>query len=129
MVAKKSADDSMTPEDFFKWLLAHRNCILEVQAGPVFLADTELLHWDLFEEDGRCVVQLLQGKALVGEVGIELAEIAFVQPREHTENPGSGQWVFECMGGSRTGSAFPMFGFIMNHGLVEAPTGHQGLKH
>ncbi len=114
-------------EQFFKWLLGHRNCLTRIEAGPVTLADNELLHWDMFDEGEASVIQLIQGKTLVAEIMIERGEVQFVQASPDLEEPNSGQWVFECIGGTPE-QTFPMFAFIMTHG-IEQSQGHQALKH
>jgi hypothetical protein len=43
------------------------------------------------------------------------------------ENPQSGHWVFECLGGPREDS-YPLYVFVTTHGMEAAP-GHQALKH
>ncbi len=92
------------------------------------LMDNDALHWDFFEEDdGRVVVQSIVGKALVGEAIIERSDILFVQASLDVEQPGSQTWLFELVGGNKEEN-FPLFTFLMTHGL-EGAAGHQALKH
>lgn len=118
----------LTFESFWRWLQDHRNCLLRVGSNDVVLMDHELMHWDFFEEeDGSAVVQAILGKALVGEVIIERADILFVQASPDAEQPGSQAWHFECMGGSKDES-YPVFSFLLTHSM-EGAQGHQVLKH
>lgn len=89
--------------------------------------DAEALHWDFFEEDGRAVVQLLLGKSPVGEILVERSEVLFVQAGPDLEEPGAGQWLFECFGGPSE-DAYPLYHFVTSHGM-EAAQGHAVLKH
>jgi len=90
----------LTFDQFWRWLLEHRNCVVRAGAGDVALMDHELIHWDFFdEEDGRAVCQAILGKSLVGELVVERSEVVFVQASPDVETPNSGYWVFECIGG------------------------------
>ncbi len=118
----------LTFDQFWRWLLEHRNCVVRAGAGDMALMDHELLHWDFFEEDdGRVVCQAILGKSLVGELVVERAEVLFVQASPDLENASSGAWIFECIGGSREDS-YPLYFFVLTHGM-EGAQGHQLLKH
>ena len=117
----------LTFDAFWRWLADHRNCVLRVGSNDVVLMDNELMHWDFFDEEDRAVVQAILGKALVGEVIIERSDVLFVQASPDLEQPGSQAWNFELMGGTR-GEAYPLFSFLLTHGM-EGATGHQALKH
>lgn len=118
----------LTFDVFWRWLQEHRNCVVRVAAGDASLMDHDLTHWDFFdEEDGSAVVQSIVGKSLVGEVVLERADVLFVQSSPDLENPTSGYWVFECLGGSREEN-YPLYTFVLTHGM-EGAQGHQVLKH
>lgn len=90
--------------------------------------DHELIHWDFFEEDdGRAVAQAYVGKSLIGELVMDRAEILFVQASPDRENPTSGDWTFECIGGPREDS-YPLYTLLLTHGFEGSP-GHEVLKH
>lgn len=118
----------LTFDAFWRWLMDHRNCLVRAGSGDVMLMDHELLHWDFFDEDGgRAVCQLIFGKGLVGEVVIERSEVLFVQASPDVENPQSGHWLFECIGGPREDS-YPLYAFVLSHGM-ESTQSHPVLKH
>jgi hypothetical protein len=118
----------LTFDAFWRWLADHRNCLVRVGAGELVLMDHDALHWDFFDEDdGRAVVQSILGKSLVGEVVIDRSEVLFVQASPDLENPTSGYWNFECIGGSANEN-YPLFFFVLTHGM-EGAQGHQVLKH
>jgi hypothetical protein len=118
----------LTFDQFWRWLLEHRNCMVRAGGGDHMLFDADPLHWEFFDEpDGRAIVQLILGKTLVGELVLERGEVLFVQATADVENPQSGQWLFECIGGPRDDS-YPLYSFVMSHGM-EQVQGHQALKH
>jgi hypothetical protein len=117
----------LTFDAFWRWLSDHRNCVLRVGSNDVVLMDNELVHWDFFDEEERAVVQAIVGKALVGEVIIERADVLFVQASPDVEQPGSNAWSFELIGGPK-GENYPLFSFLLSHGM-EGASGHQVLKH
>jgi len=127
-MSTSTAATPLTFDQFWRWLLDHRNCVVRAGAGDVALMDHELIHWDFFEEDdGRAVCQAILGKSLVGELVVERSEVLFVQASPDLENASSGGWNFECIGGSREDS-YPLYFFVLTHGM-EGAQGHQLLKH
>jgi hypothetical protein len=124
----KTTATPLTFDQLWRWLQEHRNCVVRAGSADVMLMDSELTHWDFFEEDdGRAVCQLILGKSLLGEVVIERADVLFVQASPDVEQAQAGHWMFECFGGSRE-DAYPLFVFVTTHGM-EAIQGHQALKH
>jgi hypothetical protein len=118
----------LTFDAFWRWLSGHRDCVLRIGSGDLVIMDHDLLHWDFFDEDdGRAVAQVSLGKNMVGEVVIERAEILFVQASPDVDDPSSGAWTFECIGGPREDS-YPLYFFVLAHGMEGTP-GHQVLKH
>ncbi len=129
MPPSSSTASPLTFDTFWRWLQEHRNCVLRVGSNDVVLMDNELVHWDFFDEDdGRAVVQAIVGKALVGEAIIERSDVLFVQASPDLEQPGSQAWNFELIGGNKEES-FPLFAFLLTHGMEGAAAGHQVLKH
>lgn len=129
MAPPTSTAAPLTFDAFWRWLQEHRNCLMRVGSSDLVLMDHELVHWDFFEEDdGRAVVQAILGKALLGEVLIERADILFVQASPDLEQAGSQAWNFELIGGSKEES-YPLFTFLLAHGLEGQAAGHQVLKH
>lgn len=118
----------LTFDQFFRWLQDHRNCVVRAGSADVMLMDSELTHWDFFDEDdGRAVCQLILGKALVGEILIERSDVLFVQASPDIEQAQAGHWMFECFGGPKD-DAYPVFVFVLSHGM-ETVQGHAALKH
>jgi hypothetical protein len=118
----------LTFDQFWRWLSEHRDCVVRAGTEDLMLFDHELMHWDFFEEaEGRGIVQLIFGKTLVGELMLERSEVLFVQSSPNVEEPKSGEWFFECLGGPRDES-YPLFVFVMSHGM-EGVADHSSLKH
>lgn len=129
MPSTTSTAAPLTFDAFWRFLTDHRNCLVRAGAGDTVLLDHESLHWDFFdEEDGRAVCQLVLGKALVGELVMERSDILFVQASPDVETPGQGYWLFECMGGPKD-ETYPVYHFVLSHGLEGTQASHQGLKH
>lgn len=120
----------LTFDVFWRWLADHRNCVVRAGAGDTVLFDHELAHWEFFEEpDNRAVVQLIVGKALVGELVIERSDVLFVQVQPDVEDPGRGYFIFDCIGGPREDS-YPLYHFVLSHSMEGAAGGqHAMLKH
>lgn len=128
MPSSTTTASPLTFDQFWRWLMEHRNCVVRIGAGDVALMDHELIHWDFFdEEDNRAICQAILGKSLVGEIVLERSEVLFVQASPDVENPTSGYWTFECIGGPREES-YPLYFFTLTHGM-EGAQGHQVLKH
>ncbi len=75
-------------EEFWEWLEIHRGCILRVSTASAALFDHEDHHWVLLRDPAEPPsVQLFRGKHLVGEIVIDVGEIAYVQcmPGENEE--------------------------------------------
>src|SRR5207237_2834510 len=67
-------------DKFWKWLQGHPNCILSAGTPEAVLYDDDDCHWHFAsEEDGTLLVQVLRGKALVGEIAIVPRNITYVQ--------------------------------------------------
>jgi hypothetical protein len=127
MTTTAAQTSPVTFERFWRWLQDHANCVLRVGTNDATLFDHEDLHWDFFDDDeGLSVVQLVRGKALVGEFLIDRSKVALVQPQVDPENVQSGHWTFEVLGAEASG--FIGIYFLMAHGL-DAPAGHSELKH
>ncbi len=124
---------TLTFEEFWRWVIEHPNCVIRVGTEEAFLYDMEEFHWFFTEEaDHTPLVQLIRGKQLVGEVLIEATDVLFVQAIPDRESGEEGRYVFELMGGSHE-DPVPLYHFLMNHGLEEKETihlgGSGGLKH
>jgi hypothetical protein len=53
-------------EEFWRWVVAHPNCVIRAGTEEVFLYDLEEFHWYFTEEpDKTPLVQLIRGKQLV----------------------------------------------------------------
>lgn len=130
MASPETTAAPLTFDQFWRWLQEHANCVVRAGTGDATLFDADALHWDFFEEeDGTAVVQVILGKALVGELVLEREQILMVQASPDVETPNSGQWLFELMGGgTKKDDRIPLGYFVLAHGM-EAQGGHQMLKH
>jgi hypothetical protein len=116
-------------ERFWRWLGEHPNCIVRAGTLDCELYDHETLHWHLDEDaDRNPLVQVLSGKVLVGEMGLDIRDLLFVQATPDTEGDPPGQYLFELIGGSQE-APYALYHFHMAHGF-EQESGHPGtLKH
>lgn len=91
---KLIATNVMPFEKFWSWLQGHPNCILSAGTPETVLYDDEDFHWHFsIEEDSTLLVQVLRGKAMIGEIAINPRNIAYVQG----ENKGEEEFLFECV--------------------------------
>lgn len=118
-------------ERFWEWLSEHPNCVLRVGTAEAAFYDSDDFHWH-FEEDEQHnpVVQLICGKQLVAEMVLDTRDLLFVQVTPDPDGGAeSGRFLFELIGGSQAES-YPLYHFLMAHGLEEQEVGHiGGLKH
>jgi hypothetical protein len=106
-------------ERFWRWLRRHANCILRAGTSDAFLYDAEDLHWHLDEDEDRVpTVQLLRGKQLLGELALETRDVLFVQAVPDPDGE-AGQFVFELVGGGPGEEPYPLYHFVLAHGLDE----------
>lgn len=100
-------------ETFWRWLLAHPNCILRAGTPETALYDDEHLHWNFATyESGTLVVQMLHGKRLVGDLVVDPEMVAYVQSMEGDEE---GEHMFELISETETDRTAVYF-FAMAHG-------------
>lgn len=112
---------------FWRWLRRHANCILRAGTADSFLYDHDDLHWHLDEDDERVpTVQLLRGKALLGELVLETREILFVQAVPDPDGE-QGQFVFELVGGAGD-EPYALYHFVLAHGFDEETAHRTQLK-
>jgi hypothetical protein len=120
---------TLTFERFWKWLHAHKTCIIRAGASDTFLYDDEDLHWQLEEDPDRSpVVQLCRGKQILGEVEIDLRDILFVQATPAPEDNPS-YVLFEAIGGPKE-EPYALYHFLLAHGFEEEEPVHRNVwKH
>lgn len=113
---------------FWSWLKRHPNCIVRVGGPDTFLHDQEPFHWHLEEDAERNpVVQLVWGKLLVAEMILDVRDVIYVEATpEQGGDPG--QFVFELVGGTKD-EAYPLYHFVMAHGLEDEGEHSRTLKH
>ena len=114
--------ESISFEDFWNWLSAHRHCILRAGTGDVLIFDHDEYHWYMFiDKNGAHVVQLVRGKLLVAEMVVLGGDIVYVfaQSNAHDEH------VFDCMvetpGGTEIAYHFVLAHAFESEGSDEAP--------
>ena len=96
-------------EKFWAWLQAHANCIVRAGTADAVLFDHEDYHWHLVGEgDTAAIVQLVRGKELVGELLLQLTDIAYVQYSEREGEEYAFECVVEAASGQETGYHFVM---------------------
>jgi hypothetical protein len=116
MPSKKNLDSAaktVTFDKFWSWLQGHPNCILRAGTPETVLYDDDDLHWHFASESGgTCVVQVLRGKKLVGEILVVPSEIAYVvgEPGEEQE------YTFELISETPT-DRFAAYHFVLSHGF------------
>jgi len=121
--APKDEATTLSLDEFWEWLDVHRGCILRVSTATAALFDHEDHHWLLLhDEQEPPAVQLLRGKHLVGEIVLEIGDIAYVQCM-----PGEGEEVaFELMVEEASSREIAVQ-FLMAHGYDStemASSGH-----
>ncbi len=115
-------------ERFWKWLKHHPNCILRAGTSETWLYDQDDLHWHL--EDGperRASVQLIRGKQVLGEMALDVRDVAFVQATLDSEEDGERRYLFEVVGGDKA-EPYAVYHFLVAHGFEDEPHA-AGLKH
>ncbi len=116
---------TITFDRFWRWLKRHPHCILRAGTSDSFLFDQDDLHWYLDEDEDRVpTVQLLRGKALIGEIAIDTRDILFVQAMPDPNASEDGQHVFEAVGGGD--EPYPLYHFLVAHGFEDEGAGHRG---
>jgi len=111
--APQSTNSTLSFDQFWSWVRAHRNCIARVGTPYSILLDHDDFHWDIVTEaDGTEILQLVRGKELVGEIVILHEEIAYVQC---SQSPGGSEdSLFECIIESPQGREV-VYHFMMTH--------------
>jgi hypothetical protein len=107
---------------FWSWLANHPNCILRAGTPEAIVYDDDDLHWHFGAEgEGTFVVQVLRGKRLIGELLVEMEQVAYV---EGTAGKQEGEWVFELISETESERVAAYF-FVLAHGYeVEAAVPH-----
>ncbi len=102
-------------EVFWSWLMRHPNCILRAGTAEAALYDDDDFHWHFASEGTAVYVQVIRGKRLIGEVGVDPEHISYVQyVGEETE----GEHMFELVVEDEARNAASHF-FVLSHGLDE----------
>lgn len=99
-------------DKFWKWLVAHPNCIIRAGTPDSVLYDDDDLHWHLStERPGQFQVQLVRGKRLLAEIFIKSNEVAYVQESIADKE---GEYLFELVSESEKDRVAPYF-FVLAH--------------
>ena len=104
-----------TFEVFWSWLMRHPNCILRAGTAEAAVYDDDDFHWHFASEGTGVFVQIIRGKRLIGEIGIDSERISYVQ--YVGEDPES-EHMFELVIEDEAHSAASHF-FVLSHGLDE----------
>lgn len=113
-------------EKFWSWLLTHPNCILRAGTPEAILYDDDDLHWHIATEGPEtCLVQLVRGKRLLGELLIGPEQVTYVQEMAgETE----GEFVFELIAETETDRVSAYF-FVLSHGYEDQEAVSPGRVH
>ena len=115
-------------ERFWKWLKHHPNCILRAGTSETWLYDQDDLHWHLEDSpERRASVQLSRGKQVLGEMALDVRDVAFVQATLDSEEDGERRYLFEVVGGDKA-EPYAVYHFLVAHGFEDEPHA-AGLKH
>ena len=116
-------------ERFWRWLHAHRTCIVRAGASDTYLYDQDDFHWQLDEDPDRSpVVQLCCGKQIIAEVVMDVRDVLFVQVSPSPEGD-QNLYLFEVVGGPK-GDPYAMYHLLLTHPFEEVELAHRGaLKH
>ncbi len=110
-----TAEKTLPFEEFWQWLTHHANCIVRAGTPESMLFDHEDFHWHLAADDqGTLIVQLVRGKALVGELVIFGNEVSYVQ----CEAGEGDETLFELIVESSSNKDMA-YHFVMAHGFDE----------
>jgi hypothetical protein len=106
---------TLTFAKFWAWIQVHPNCILRAGTPEAVLYDDDTFHWHFsVEEDGTYLVQVIQGKKLLGELAITPADITYV----HGE-PGEGEeFRFELVSETEA-NRLAAYHFVLSHGFED----------
>jgi len=113
-------------ETFWQWLMRHPNCILRAGSPDAVLYDDDDLHWHFAADGPVLYVQVIRGKRLLGELGIDAERVSYV---EWIGEEPAGEHMFELiseMPEQRVASYF----FVVSHLLEdEEPPPHERAVH
>lgn len=129
MSTPSTTEQTLSFTAFVLWVQEHTNCILSAGWAGATLFDHADLHWDLYEEeDRRFIVQLVKGKALIGELVVEGREVNEVTIGPDPEAASQGHYVAELF--SDVASGREVLGhFVLSHGIEQQAKGHQQYRH
>ena len=102
-------------EVFWAWLMRHPNCILRAGTAEAALFDDEDLHWHFASESQALYVQVIRGKRLLGEIGIDADRISYVQ---YVGEDPEGEHGFELVVESET-DRVAAYVFVLTHAFDE----------
>jgi hypothetical protein len=127
-MSSSQANSPVAFDTFWRWLMGHRSCVVQVSTSDVLLRDHDLTHWDIFEtRDGEAVCQLSLGKEIIGELTIDPKAVLIVHASPDPDDEESGRWIFDCLTGPAE-DAYTFCSFMMAHGMDQART-HTLVKH
>lgn len=111
---------------FWSWVVGHPNCIARVGTPEAILYDDDDLHWRFeTDEDNRCMVQLVRGKHLVGELIVEPDSVAYV---EESEGDIEGEFHFDLISEEEEERLVAWY-FVLSHGYEGEDTHPQARVH
>lgn len=128
-MSRPPGENTLTFDEFWRWLKKHANCILRAGTPDAYLYDHESLHWHLDQEPGgNPVIQLVWGKVLMAEMMMDTHDIMYVQISPDEDDQQSGQHLFELVGGNED-EVYPVYHFVLAHGYDEERSHAVGIQH
>lgn len=101
--------------EFWSWLTRHPNCILRAGTAEAALYDDDDFHWHFASEGTGVYVQVIRGKTLIGELGIDADRVSYVQ---YVGEDPEGEHTFEVVVEDDRQSVASHF-FVTSHGFEE----------
>ena len=98
---------------FWAWLMRHPNCILRAGTAEAALYDDDDFHWHFASEGTGIYVQVIRGKILIGEIGLDAERVSYVQ---YVGEEPEGEHMFEAVVDDEAQSMASHF-FVMSHGF------------
>ncbi|MFQ5527377.1 MAG: hypothetical protein ACE5GX_14075 [Thermoanaerobaculia bacterium] len=102
-------------EVFWSWLMRHPNCILRAGTGDAAIYDDEDFHWHFASEGSILYVQIIRGKRLTGEIGVDADRVSYVQ---YVGEEPEGEHLFELVVENESQNVASHF-FVLSHGYEE----------
>ncbi len=112
---KGLAMTTLSFDAFWQWLMRHPNCILRAGTPDTVLYDDNDYHWHFAADGNVQYVQVIRGKRLVGELGVDSESVAYAQ---YLGEEPEGEHGFELVVETETERLASHF-FVLTHAFDE----------